>query len=255
MLKRTNDKKKKNKSTRSTTGALFPLEASGIGLRADGKTLLDSISFKLTGDTKTVILGPNGAGKSLLLRLLNGLLTPTLGTLSWSGCATDDAFGDKFALVFQKPVLLRRSAEANIRFVLEDLTTAERDERTNNLLRQAGLTQHAKTPARRLSGGEQQRLAIARALATQPEVLFLDEPCASLDPSATKAIEDLIETAHCAGTKIIMVTHDLGQAKRLGDDILFLHGGKLMEHTKAEDFFPRPKTTPAQAFLAGEIVI
>lgn len=252
MLKRMNrDKKNATSASRS----LFPLDVAKLCLKTDGRALLHDLTFTLAAKSKTVVLGPNGAGKSLLLRLLNDLLTPTSGTIHWAGQKATIETRKNFALVFQKPVLLRRSAEANIQFVLGDLTRLERDERTKNLLEQAGLSHVAKTPARQLSGGEQQRLAIARALATHPQVLFLDEPCASLDPAATKAIEDLVETAHNAGTKIILVTHDLGQAKRLADDILFLSGGQLTEHTQAQDFFPHPKTATAQAFLAGEIII
>jgi tungstate transport system ATP-binding protein len=253
MLKRMDSNK--TSKARLPAGSLFPLSVSALGFETDGQKLLHDVSFNLATDTKTVILGPNGAGKSLLLRILNGLLSPTSGAISWGGQETNTEVRAKLALVFQKPVLLRRSAEANIRFVLGDLSSADRSTRAQNLLQQAGLSDRAKIPARRLSGGEQQRLAIARALATEPEVLLLDEPCASLDPSSTKAIEDLIEAVHAAGTKIILVTHDLGQAKRLSDDVLFLHAGRLAEHTPARDFFPKPKTAPAQAFLAGEIVI
>ncbi len=254
MLKRMDDGTSKETTSRSGD-SLFPLEVSNIGLETVGQSLLRDVSFTLAAETKTVIIGPNGAGKSLLLRILNGLLQPTSGHFTWAGRTTDAAVRARQAMVFQRPVLLRRSTEANIHFVLNGLSLAERNTRTQALLEQAGLTSRAKTPARLLSGGEQQRLAIARALATDPGVLFLDEPCANLDPSATKEIEDLINATHASGTKIILVTHDLGQARRVGDDVVFLSAGRLVEQATVQDFFAHPKTALGRAFIRGEIVM
>ncbi len=239
----------------SDADQLFPLTVRNLSLTVDDRQLLQDLSFVLKAETKTAILGHNGAGKSLLLRILHGLLKPTAGNVLWNGREIDDQVRSKQALVFQRPVLLRRSSEANIHFVLGHLPTEERNARTEALLLQAGLLEHAKKPARRLSGGEQQRLAIVRALATNPSVLFLDEPCANLDPAATLAVESLIKSVHEAGTKIILVTHDLGQPRRLCDDIIFLHNGRLAEHSMAPEFFSQPKSTSAQAFLNGQIVL
>ncbi len=254
MLKRMDDGTSKETAL-PNGGNLFPLEVANVGFDTVGQSLLRNVSFTLAGETKTVIIGPNGAGKSLLLRILNGLLQPTSGNFTWAGRTTDSAVRAKQAMVFQRPVLLRRSTEANIHFVLNEHSATERNTRTQALLEQAGLTNRAKTPARLLSGGEQQRLAIARALATNPGVLLLDEPCANLDPTNTKEIEDLINATHASGTKIILVTHDLGQARRLGDDVIFLSAGRLVEQATAQDFFANPKTAPGRAFIRGEIVM
>lgn len=233
--------------------ALFPIEAREVTFAANGRTLVDRVSLKLERGPRTVIMGPNGAGKTLLLRMLHGLVAPSSGQVLWAGEPASEAVGAVQAMVFQRPTLLRRSVEANIRFVLSKLSDAERDERTAAALKRAQLTHIAGSPARLLSGGEQQRLALARALALEPSVLFLDEPTASLDPASTHAVEELIEAAHGDGTRIILVTHDLGQARRLADEIVFLHHGRLAEITPAVTFFERPCSEPARAYLEGRI--
>ncbi len=232
---------------------LFPIEARHLSFAALGRKLVDDLSLTLDRGPRTVVMGPNGAGKTLLLRMLHGLITPTSGAVLWAGEPASDAVRAAQAMVFQRPTLLRRSVEANIRFVLSKLPAAEQDERTDRALRRARLTHLALGPARRLSGGEQQRLALARALALEPAVLFLDEPTASLDPASTHAVEELIEAAHGEGTRIVMITHDIGQARRLADEVVFLHHGRLMEKTPAQDFFRRPASEPARAYLEGRI--
>jgi tungstate transport system ATP-binding protein len=160
-------------------------------------------------------------------------------------------------MVFQRPVLLRRSVRANIHFVLNlsHYSRTERAKRLQHVLDIAGLSALVDRPARVLSIGEQQRLAIARALAVEPEVLFLDEPTASLDPTSVAAIEDIIRAADAQGTKIILVTHDLGQARRLAGDIVFLHQGQVAEHTHAEQFFSQPTSGAARAYLNGQLLL
>lgn len=233
---------------------LFPLAASRVGYVApDGARLLADVSLTLEAGSRTVVMGPNGAGKSILLRLLHGLVAPTEGAVSWAGRPADDGIRARQAMVFQRATLLRRSAEANIRFVLGHLSAAEAGERTAAALARARLTHLARSPARLLSGGEQQRLAIARALALEPDVLFLDEPTASLDPASTAAVEDLIVAAHAEGTKTILVTHDIGQARRLADDIVFMHNGRLAERAPAGSFFAKPASAAARDYLAGRI--
>jgi tungstate transport system ATP-binding protein len=153
--------------------------------------------------------------------------------------------------------MLRRSAAANITYALklEGIPRDRRTERAASLLDQVGLSNLAERPARRLSSGEQQRLALARALACDPEVLFLDEPTASLDPAATKAVEDLVRAIAQTGVKIVMATHDLGQARRLAGDIVFLLRGSVRERAPVDKFFSSPATTEVSAFIRGDIVI
>tara|TARA_R110002110_G_scaffold284987_2_gene499235 strand:+ start:832 stop:1554 length:723 start_codon:yes stop_codon:yes gene_type:complete len=238
----------------SGPASILPLRVQRLAFEAGGTCLLDDVSFNLQAGRRTVLLGPNGAGKSLLLRLCHGLLTPTSGEVHWAFKGRESA--RRQAMLFQHPVMLRRSAVGNITHALaaHGVPRAERLPRAHAALALAGLSQVARRPARVLSGGEQQRLALARAWATEPEVLFLDEPTSSLDPTATRAVETLIEGFNAAGTKIVMATHDLAQARRIADEILFLHKGHLLESGDAESFFSQPKTEEGRAFVAGELL-
>jgi tungstate transport system ATP-binding protein len=230
---------------------ILPLRAEGLGFSAGGVAILSDVALTLEAGSPSIIVGPNGAGKSVLLRLLHGLLTPSTGRVLWAG----DAAGRQ-AMVFQRPVLLRRSVLANAVYPLKlaGVAAAEREPRARAAWEMVGLAALADRPARRLSGGEQQRLALARAAALSPEVLFLDEPCASLDPTATRAVEEIVGTLAARGTKIVMTTHDLGQARRLAGEVLFLNRGRLREQTPAAAFFNQPATPEAAAFLRGELV-
>src|SRR5207248_392737 len=238
-----------------TRAAILPLVVHDLCYEIEGKRLLDHISFRTDAGPRTVVLGPNGAGKSLLLRLCHGLLQPSAGTIAWAGAAPAMARRCQ-AMVFQRPVLLRRSTAANITYVLRLQGIPRRQRRTmlTAVLEQAGLLPLATRPARVLSGGEQQRLALARAWACKPQVLFLDEPTTSLDPAATRAVEALLEHIHRSSTKIIMTTHDLGQARRLADEVLFLHHGRLVEYAPAPAFFSNPQSKEAAAFLEGTLL-
>lgn len=240
---------------RATPSAQLPLNVRGLVFEAGGKRIIDELDLDLASDGVTVLMGPNGAGKSVLLRLLHGLLEPARGSIHWAGRAPDDAVRKRQALVFQRPVLLRRSVAANLRFVLRLRAVADRADRLERMLALAGLSHLARQPARLLSGGEQQRLALARALALEPEVLLLDEPTASLDPVSVMAIEDLIATARRNGTKVILVTHDPGQARRLADDVVFIHHGKIEEVSPAGRFFQAPASDAARAYLDGRILL
>jgi tungstate transport system ATP-binding protein len=238
-----------------TQVAILPLVVRDLCYEIGGKRLLDGISFRTDVGPRTVVLGPNGAGKSLLLRLCHGLLHPAAGTITWAGVPPEVARHYQ-AMVFQRPMLLRRSTAANITYVLRlrGIPRRQRQVMMTEILEQAGLLPLAARPARVLSGGEQQRLALARAWALKPQVLFLDEPTASLDPAATQAVEALLEHIHHTGTKIIMTTHDLGQAHRLADEVLFLHQGRLVEYAPAPAFFSTPQSKEAAAFLAGKLL-
>jgi tungstate transport system ATP-binding protein len=240
----------------SAPQSILPLEIRRLVYAPGGTHLLHDIDVTLRAGRRTVILGPNGAGKSLLLRLCHGLLSPTSGEIVWRGAGTNDRVIRRQAMVFQRPVMLRRSAINNVIHALKmrKVPRAERHDRATAALALAGLSKRADQPARLMSGGEQQRLALARAWATEPEVLFLDEPTASLDPAATGAVETLIEGFHAAGTKIIMATHDLNQARRLADDIVFLNKGRLLEFAEADTFFDAPKTEEGRAFVEGKLL-
>jgi tungstate transport system ATP-binding protein len=238
--------------------SILPLTVEAAAFSGDGKLLVEPNSFTIPAGGLTVLLGPNGAGKSLTLRLCHGLLTPSRGTVRWAagpnGRARERWKGH--AMVFQKPIMLRRSVEANIAHALAAAGSAgaERKARTAQALDRFGLGERASQPARLLSGGEQQRLAIARAWALRPELLFLDEPTSQLDPAATRQIEDLLLGLVAEGITVVMSTHDLGQARRLADRVLFLHRGRLVEDTPAREFFAGPHSAEARAFLAGELL-
>ncbi|WP_108485032.1 ATP-binding cassette domain-containing protein [Oceaniglobus ichthyenteri] len=231
---------------------LMPLVVRDLTLRFGETTVLDGLSLDLDTRGCTMVMGANGSGKSLLLKLLHGLIHPSAGQIHW-GSQTPTAVTRRQALVFQKPVLLRRSVAANIDFVLK-VRGKDRSRRAA-LLEHVGLSHKADQPARLLSGGEAQRLALARALATDPEVLFLDEPTASLDPASVLAIEGIVNGARSRGVRIIFVTHDVGQARRIADDIVFLHRGRIAEHSPVADFFPTPQSSAARDYLSGRIVV
>jgi len=218
-------------------------------------TILSDVVLTFATGAPTVLIGPNGCGKTTLLRLAMGLLTPTRGHVTWGGRI--DAASTRRAIVFQRPVMLRRSAEGNIRYALKAAGVARsaRPARAAELLALVGLNELGERPARKLSGGEQQRLALARALAKEPQVLFLDEPTASLDPAASKAVEDVIRAVTARGIKVVMATHDLGSARRLAGDVVLLHRGRVLEAADAATFFANPATREARSFVAGELLI
>ncbi len=234
--------------------AILPLAVEDLTYTVGAARLIDGLTFTLEAGPRTVIVGPNGAGKSLLLRLCHGLLAPTAGAIRWSGGGPEAS--RQQAMVFQRPVMLRRSAAANVEFALKlrRVPKDQRRRRVEEALARTGLADVAGRPARVLSFGEQQRLALARAWALEPQLLWLDEPTASLDPAATRTVEAIIEAIHAAGTKIVMTTHDLGQARRLGDEILFLCKGRIVERAATADFFERPQSPLSRAFVKGELL-
>ncbi len=208
--------------------------------------VIKPLSLAIEAGPSTIILGANGAGKSVLMRLMHGLLIPSSGTIFWNSAGRQ-------AMVFQRPVMLRRSVRDNVLYALNVARVADAERLANEALAEVGLTAVAHRPARILSGGEQQRLALARAWALHPEVLFLDEPTASLDPTATREIEAVIRAFDASGTKVVMATHNLGQARRLGDEVIYLHQGRVVERASVEKFFAQPATAEAAAFIKGEL--
>jgi tungstate transport system ATP-binding protein len=231
--------------------AILPLRLAGVSFAAGGRMIIPPLDLTLEAGASTIILGANGAGKSVLMRLMHGLLAPSTGRVAWNA----DGPRRRQAMVFQRPVMLRRSALANVVYALNaaGVPVGQQARLAREALQEVGLSHVAGRAARVLSGGEQQRLALARAWALHPEVLFLDEPTANLDPGATREIEAIIKAFDVAGTKIVMSTHNLGQARRLGDEVIFLHQGRVAERAPIEKFFPRPASPEAAAFIKGEL--
>jgi tungstate transport system ATP-binding protein len=230
--------------------SVLPLKVTSLAYSVGGVEIIRDVSFVIERGSRNIILGANGAGKSVLLRLLHGLLPPSGGEIKWS--RNDAQF--KQAMVFQRPVMLRRTARENIEFALHIAGSSDVSGTASKTLESVGLAHLADRPARLCSGGEQQRIALARAWALAPEVLFLDEPTASLDPTATKAIEEVINAINKTGTTIIMTTHDIGQAKRIADRVFFLHRERLIEDASATQFFDATESREAAAFIKGELL-
>jgi len=233
----------------------LPIIFDEVAILAGEMAILDRISLVLEPGSPTVLIGPNGSGKTTLLRAAMGLIPISRGRITWAGREASPP--TRRAILLQRPVMLRRSAAGNIRYALgtAGVPRAEHDPRITELLSLVGLEDLARRPARQLSGGEQQRLALARALARDPAVLFLDEPTASLDPYATKAIEDIVRAVAARGVKVVMSTHDLGQAKRTGGKIVLLHRGRLVETGLTAEFLANPCTREAKQFIAGELLV
>jgi tungstate transport system ATP-binding protein len=217
--------------------------------------ILQPTSLTFAAGGPIALIGPNGAGKTTLIRLAMGLVAPSSGRVTFGGRV--EAPPTRRAIVFQRPAMLRRSAAGNLTYALAaaGVPRAARVDRIDELLALVGLSGLNDRPARRLSGGEQQRLALARALARDPQVLFLDEPTASLDPAATKSVEDVVREISARGVQVVMSTHDLGQARRLAGEIVLLHRGRIVESNAAAGFFAQPRTDEARRFLAGELLV
>jgi tungstate transport system ATP-binding protein len=237
----------------STLG--LPVRFENVSVLKKDLTILDAITLEIKAGAPTSVMGPNGSGKTTMLRTAMGLEVPDKGKVIWG--RTDHPPPNSQAFVFQRPVMLRRTAAGNLRYALRVAAApkAHEEARIGELLALVGLQALAGRPARRLSGGGQQRLAIARALALSPTILFLDEPTASLDPASTKAIEDIIRTIAASGIKVVMSTHDLGQARRIAAEIILLHRGRVIESANAAQFFNAPVTREASRFIAGELLV
>lgn len=218
------------------------------------KIVLGPVNLDLAASGVTIVLGPNGAGKTTLLKVLHGVERVSEGVVQWS--VPDVQARQSQAYVFQSPIMLRRSVRQNLAYPLELLgqPKSEIARQVVDWAHSIGLQNALDLPAPRLSGGERQKLALGRALIRKPKVLFLDEPCANLDGRSTREIETLLRDATQTGTRIIMTTHDLGQARRLAGDVLFLLNGRVHEQGGASAFFTDPKTPEAKAFLEGDIV-
>ena len=241
--------------TMRATASDLPVVLDRVSLLARGATILDSLDVTIEAGEPTLVVGPNGAGKSSLLRLCMGLIAPSAGRITWGG--GEDVKPTRRAFVFQRPVMLRRTTAANVGYSLAQAGVSRdaRVPRIAQLLERVGLGGLAERPARRLSGGEQQRLALARALARDPDLLLLDEPTANLDPAATRSLEEIVRTAVQSGIKVVMASHDLGQVRRLGGRVIFLVRGTVREHTDTQSFLNMPATAEAAAFVRGDLVV
>jgi tungstate transport system ATP-binding protein len=233
----------------------LPIRVERATVRAGGRAILDSIDLALNPGAPTLLIGPNGSGKTTLLRLAMGLIRPSEGRVTWGG--RENVAPVRRAIVVQRPSMLRRSTAANVEYALASagIPRSRWKARVAELLELVGLSDFGDRSARQLSGGEQQRLALARALGRDPEVLFLDEPTAALDPAATKAIEDVVRAVAARNIKVVMSTHDLGEARRLAGEVVLLHRGHIIERNTGPEFFSKPTTESAQRFLAGELLL
>lgn len=231
---------------------MFPLTITDLRWQVAGRAVLDGLNLQLGGDGITILLGPNGAGKSVLLRSLCGLIEPHGGRIDWGGGERPER---AVAMVFQQPRMLRDSLLGNVELALRPhgVAAAERRGRALAVLERVGLAHRARDAARGLSGGERQRLALARAWVTRPRLLLLDEPTASLDPTSVDAIERIVREIRTEGTRILMTTHNLGQATRLADDVVFIDAGQVCEHAPVQRFFARPASQAARLYIQGEL--
>ena len=232
---------------------LLPIEFCSVSFHKHGNFLIDKVSLAIESKGITILLGPNGAGKSILMRLMHGLELPSSGEVLFRGKNANEAIRRKQAMVFQNAVLLRRTVMENLFFVANLLKDRE-TQKLKALLEEVGLSEKQHLKARQLSGGEKQRLSLARALVLQPELLLLDEPTASLDPYSVQMIESLLIKLSKHNTKIIFITHDLNQARRLAEDIIFIHKGKLEAFQPARAFFENPESKFAESFIQGKLI-
>ncbi len=240
--------------TASFKNCLTPILVEDISLELNERLLINGISCQINAKGISVVMGPNGAGKSLFMRCLHGLATPNSGRILYAGKPLSTDIQKKQSMVFQSPTILRRTVLANMLFVAR-LRGQSTLKTSMECLAQVQLEHLAQHPARLLSGGEKQRLALARALITKPTILFLDEATSNLDPTSIETIEKNLQLVDQQGTKIILVTHDIGQAKRLASDVLFLNRGILTEHSLASSFFKNPQSAAAKSYLAGQLVL
>ncbi|MEM8812343.1 MAG: ATP-binding cassette domain-containing protein [Pseudomonadota bacterium] len=234
--------------------SILPIALRGATVRKRGRTIVGPIDMQFGSTGTTIVLGPNGAGKTTFLRMLHGLERLSEGVIDWRGPLS--IVRERQAFVFQTPIILRRTVTANIAYPLQLSGMATKEARLNaaRFAKDVGLGEALQRPAEVLSGGEKQKLALARALVKSPDILFLDEPTANLDGSATREIEAILVAAAGRGTRIVMATHNLGQAARLASDVIFLYRGRVHETGAAPDFFERPATRETETFLKGDIL-
>jgi tungstate transport system ATP-binding protein len=234
--------------------SILPLTLEDVELRRRGHRILGPISLTLSGEGVTIVMGPNGSGKTSLLRVMHGLERVRHGKISWQGDI--EVARARQAFVFQAPIIMRRNVVDCIAYplLLAGMGRAAARAKAADQAHKVGLDHALDLPAQVLSGGEKQKMALARALIRNPEVLFLDEPCANLDTRSMAEIEAILTGAREAGTRIVMSTHNVGQARRLADDVLFLWDGRLHESAPSDTFFTAPQSAEAKAHLSGDLL-
>ena len=232
--------------------SILPLTLKNATAHMRGKKLVGPVSLTLAQQGFTMLIGPNGAGKTTLLRLMHGLQRCSGGHVTW---AKPDA-RDQQAFVFQSPIMMRRTLRDSLAYPLRlrGMSKVAALEKATQCAGNFGLAELLESWAPLLSGGEKQKLSLARALITNPEILFLDEPCANLDGRATREIEAILQQVQAGGTRVVMSTHDMGQARRLAEDVIFMLHGTVHEQADVEPFFTSPQTPEALAFINGDIV-
>ena len=234
--------------------SILPLSLRGATARIRGKTLVGPVDLAIGAHGFTIVMGPNGSGKTTLLRMMHGLQRVSDGDVEWS--MPDAVVRERQAYVFQTPIMMRRRVVDSIAYplTLHGVNRRKARAKAGEWAKRFGLGDALQRPAPVLSGGEKQKLSLARALIRHPEILFLDEPCANLDGRATREIETILKDAQSAGTRIVMATHDMGQARRLASDVVFMYAGLVHEAAPASVFFETPQTREAAAFINGDIV-
>jgi len=234
--------------------SILPLNLIGARAKIRGKTIVGPIDLTISEQGFTVVMGPNGSGKTTLLRLMHGLQRVSAGAVKWN--LADNVARARQAYVFQTPIMMRRYVVDSIAYPLRlrGVDKKQACSTASHWARKFGLGHALDRPAPVLSGGEKQKLSLARALIIEPDILFLDEPCANLDGRAMREIETILIAAQASGTRIVMATHDMGQARRLASDIVFMYGGEVHESGDAHSFFNSPGTQKAAAFINGDIV-
>ena len=232
----------------------LPLQLKEVSYASKGVTLIDAINLEVSSHGLTIILGHNGSGKSLLLKLLHGVIKPNSGEINWNQYKPlTNQYWRTFLL--QRPTFFNRSVIYNIAFVLQiaGIPKQEHQERCEQALEICGLKEISHRKTHLLSGGEMQKLSLARAWVLHPSVILLDEPTVALDPPSVLGFESIIQNFKQTGTKVIMTTHDLSQAKRLADEIVFIDRGKILEQSEADQFFAGPASSQAQKFISGKL--
>ena len=234
--------------------SILPLTLENATAHMRGKKLVGPLSLMLAPKGFTMVIGPNGAGKTTLLRLMHGLQRCSGGSVRW---AVPEAHArNRQAFVFQSPIMMRRSVADSLAYPLRlrGMSRAAAHKKVAACAESFGLADLLENWAPMLSGGEKQKLSLARALITEPDILFLDEPCASLDGRATREIETILQQVQARGTRLVMSSHNMGQVRRMAQDVIFMLHGKVHEHSDVEPFFAAPSTPEAKAFINGDIV-